>query len=69
MQMAKIHKVTMYIIDPNGFYDNWGQIVDEMADVWCKTVRQQTRVFEWDDELLINNAHCPIEEYEKYFSE
>ena len=61
--MAKIHKVIAYFVDPNGLYFSWEEIPTEECDLFL----QETRYFEWSDDLPINKVGCPIEEYEKYF--
>lgn len=67
--MAKIHKITVYVIDPNEMYDGWDEILDySCQDVFWETASKEERSFEWEDDLPINNSSCPIEEYEKYFS-
>jgi hypothetical protein len=68
--MAKIHKVTTYIVDPNGIYEDWNEMLLNLCleDVYFTTAKAEQKSFEWDDELPINFNKCPLNEFEKYFS-
>ncbi|WQZ49544.1 hypothetical protein Z3_228 [Bacillus phage Z3] len=72
--MAKVHKVTMYIVDANGDYDwhNNGDMVnevehhiDERMDVMSRVISvESSEEFEWDDDLAVNKTNATIEDYE-----
>lgn len=69
--MAKIYKITAYIVDPNEVYENGESCFEDMinnTDVFCPVpIRQQMAEFEWDDDLDINYIGCKEEDCEKYF--
>ncbi|QQO41264.1 hypothetical protein 015DV004_48 [Bacillus phage 015DV004] len=72
--MTKIFKVELYIVDRDErIYDTEG--VDHVADVIddmfeSRTVVsnvEESRDFEWDDDLPINLVEAPLEAFEEYF--
>ena len=71
--MARIYKITAYIVDPTGVYDNGEDCFKDMidnTDVFCPVpIKHQTVEFEWDDNLDINYIGCREEDCEKYFKE
>ncbi|QFP93402.1 UNVERIFIED_ORG: hypothetical protein Xoosp15_137 [Xanthomonas phage Xoo-sp15] len=72
--MAKVYKVTMYIVDANGDYDchDDGDMVNEIehqVDVRMDVMTRVTSVesseeFEWDDDLAVNKTNATIADYE-----
>lgn len=73
--MAKIYKVTTYIIDSNDEIRDLGYLEDYVKDrlgSWV-TVKvadsKESEEFEWQDELKINSIYSISEDYEEYFKE
>lgn len=74
--MAKVHKVTLYIVDANGDYDwhsNEGMVnevehhLETRMDVMTRvTSVQSSEEFEWDDDLAINKTNRTPEDHEAY---
>ena len=68
--MAKIYKISGYVIDVN---DEWNE--NELRwllenDVIIKHFKaKDADIGEWYDENPLNYINCPIEECEKYFKE
>ena len=71
--MAKIYKLTVYLVDPNDYYedvDEWFEMVIDGSEVFCPVpIEHKTVEFEWDDNLPINYIGCKKEDCEKYFNE
>lgn len=72
--MAKIYKITAYIVDPNGCFDNgedwFKDVMNYDRNVFCPTpIEHQAVEFEWDDNLPINYIGCKKEDCEEYFKE
>ena len=72
--MAKIYKITAYIVDPNDRYDDGEEWFEDVMNndgyVFCPVlIEHQTVEFEWDDNLAINYIGCTKEDCEKYFDE
>lgn len=68
--MAKIHKLTMYIVDPEEYINNEEDIEDMFDRTDCFTHHinlKSSNSFIWDDKLPINYIKCPKEDCEKYF--
>lgn len=70
--MAKIFKVSTYVVDPMGEF-NESSLEDCL--VWCTQNDISLRhikidgsdIGEWDDSLPVNRLNCGTEEFEKYF--
>lgn len=74
--MAKVYKVTMYLPDPNGYYDlhdtehfqseleSGLQRVLDISPVIADI--QESEVFEWHDDLKINGMSSSFDDYEEY---
>ncbi len=73
--MAKLFKLTTYIVDPNGeFYDSSDLeeclIYDTQKHFCLHHLKiNEADLGEWDDDLPINKFNCPEAEFEKYFKE
>lgn len=70
--MAKIHKVEFYIVDPNGFYDDGEDLIQDVRlyDGFMLHPKWKTsEEFEWDDDIDLNYSDCSKEDCEKYFKE
>ena len=71
--MAKLFKLSAYIVDANGNFDAENledYIMWRLDDVSVDHVHiDSADIGEWDDELPINYYNCPEAEYEKYFKE
>lgn len=75
--MAKVHKVTLYVVDLYGDADNYteeevGRAISDAVDFQLDTMShldkiQSSEEFEWDDELKINNTDAETKDYEEYF--
>ena len=68
--MAKLFKISAYIVDPNGEF-NENYLRDDLEyyhDIhMCHLKVEGTDIGEWDDNLAINRVNCGLEEFEKYF--
>lgn len=70
--MAKIFKITAYIVDPVDEYDDYS-IEDNIIyctqnDMSLRHLRvKSVDIGEWDDDVDVNYIDCPIAEFEKYF--
>lgn len=68
--MAKIHKVTLYVVDIGGDSDIEDAIdygLNEY-DLYSKALNiDSSNDFEWNDELIINKSNCTERDIEKYF--
>lgn len=71
--MAKIYKMSCYLVDPNDCYENpeeWFTIVIERSDLYCPIpIKYEVAQFDWDDNLDINCVGCSEGDCEKYFEE
>lgn len=68
--MAKIHKMTIYFVDPNDQYDaNEIETIIENDDYLpsAKVVKAETKEFEWDDDLAINKLSASTEDFDEFF--
>lgn len=72
--MAKLFKLTAYLVDPNNTFDE-SNLEDYL--IWCLRDEldidhihlESADLGEWYDEHPLNYIDCPKEEYEKYFKE
>ena len=71
--MAKLFKLSAYIVDANGDFDAENledYIMWRLDDVSVDHVHiDSADIGPWHDDHPINNYHCPEAEYEKYFKE
>lgn len=79
--MAKLFKLTAYIVDHSGNFDEeamedflmWRIQHDEILgdnELDIDHIHlSSTDIGPWHDDHPINNYHCPEAEYEKYFKE
>jgi hypothetical protein len=68
--MAKIYKMTVFVVDPNDTFENFEELkeyIRSMNDLDFTMFNFGSRSFQWDDNLPINSYECGREEYEKYF--
>jgi hypothetical protein len=68
--MAKIFKLSGYLIDTNNDYDSEELEValSEDYDLIANHIKVEEKdIGEWDDDNFLNYCDCPIEECEKYF--
>lgn len=72
--MAKLFKISAYLTDCNGTFDEQNledflhycledELVIDHINLKCADIG------EWDDDLPINHLSCPESEFEKYFKE
>jgi len=71
--MSKIFKGNFYFVDASDDFDTVDDFIDRIErDRYINNIevfnKQESKNFEWDDDLAINFKNCPIEEYEKYFN-
>ena len=69
--MAKIFKISGYLVDPNGDYDAKDFVVgiNEGFDAFGHHVKvEEVDIGEWDDDHPLNKIGCTVEECEKYFT-
>ena len=74
--MAKVYKVTMYLVDANGYYDFDEDNEYLKSDIEYSLERrnvfpavanvQESEVFEWHDDLKINGMSSSFDDYEDY---
>jgi len=68
--LAKIYKVSAYLIDYNDEYYDKFELSEKLEDLCvgldCLEI-QESENFEWDDELLINKIDAEKEDFEVYF--
>ena len=72
--MAKLHKLTAYLVDPLGKFD-----ASNLEDYLIWRLQEELDIDHiclasadiglWHDDHPINNYNCPEAEYEKYFKE
>lgn len=71
--MAKIFKITAYIVDPNDHYkdgEDWFSKMINGTDCYCPVpIEHQDVNFEWNYNLPINLIGCKKEDCEKYFKQ
>ena len=69
--MAHIHKATVYFIDPNEEFENTKAIAEEMRNYdylpYMKVGESETKDFDWDDGMIVNNMNCTGEQAEEFF--
>ena len=71
--MAKLFKITTYIVDPNGEFNKY-ILADTLEygpyDIQLRHINiNETDLGEWDDDIDVNYIDCPKAEFEKYFKE
>ena len=72
--MAKLFKLTAYLVDPNDTFDE-----SNLEDYLICRLRDEldidhihlasANIEDWHDDHPLNNYNCPEAEYEKYFKE
>lgn len=72
--MAKLFKLSAYLIDPNDTFDT-----QNLEDYLIWRLRDEldidhihldcADIGDWNDDHPLNNYNCPEAEYEKYFKE
>jgi hypothetical protein len=71
--MAKIYKISAYLVDPNDYYEDveaWFERVIDRSELFCPVpIKSESVEFEWDDDLPITYIGCKEEECEQYFKE
>ena len=69
--MATLHKLELYVIDFDDNWDNMQSLLENTADridlSYKVASHEQSKEFEWEDDLKINKCGCTIEDYEEYF--
>lgn len=68
--MAEIHKISGYLIDPNGDIgaNDIEVAVTDQLDVFSQHLHIETAEIEgWDDDNPLNYKNCDLAECEKYF--
>lgn len=70
---GKIHKVELYLVDPNGMWNNLDNMIiameNSLDDVFFHIANKDTRNIEWHDDIDINESDATTEDYERYFKE
>lgn len=70
--MARIYKITAYIVDPNEVYENGEDCFAALIDrskVYCPVpVKHEEAQFEWNENLPINWIGCEDSDCEAYFN-
>ncbi|MFQ3543464.1 hypothetical protein Q7A53_05210 [Halobacillus rhizosphaerae] len=71
--MAKVYKAGIYLIDANDDLDieNIKHALENLGyELWVGfeiATLKESKEFEWDDELKINQNNATISDYEEYF--
>lgn len=69
--MAKIHKIELFLVDVNDDFADVDEILDYLGNsrysLNMHKVKEQSKEFEWSDDVLINSIYCDTEEYNKFF--
>lgn len=69
--MANIHKISGYLVDPNGEYDKASieEIMKRALDTFFQQLHIDTAcIGEWEDDNPLNYINCDLAECEKWFS-
>ena len=70
--MATLHKLELYIVDFDDYWEVMKSSLESVADKadLCYKVasHEQSKEFEWHDDIDINKQDCTIEDYEAYFN-
>ena len=71
--MAKVHKVELYLLDVNEYFNNVDYLLDYMTNgkyaPSVHVINSESKEFEWDDDVVINRYDCSTEQYDKFFEE
>ena len=70
--MAKIFKISGYMVDPNGDLEaeDLRVSLEEDYDAIAHHIQiEEVDLPEWDDDNPLNRLDCPVAECEKYFKE
>lgn len=73
--MARIHKIVGYMIDANNDFDSFEELLDytinncKYGGTFIDAGSDTSLEFDWDDELVINQCDCTLDELEKYFKQ
>lgn len=72
--MTKIYKVSFYATDINDEYYNNEHFLSHLKEqLWNLDAPidflkiEESKEFEWDDDLKINKINATVEDFEKYF--
>jgi hypothetical protein len=69
--MARIHRATIYIVDPNEEYRDINDIINNIENKLDIRVEnffaRTTEDFEWYDEINVNYSNVSMAELEEYF--
>ena len=68
--MAKVFRVSMYITDVSGMYQDKKYLENELQfdDAFTTFVEiEESEEFEWEDEIKINYSNATREDFEAYF--
>ena len=71
--MAKLFKITAYIVDPNGEFNEYN-LADTLEygpyDIHLRHIKVDSAdLGEWDDDHPLNRCDCPQETFQKYLKE
>lgn len=70
--MAKIHKITMYVVDTDDSYGDVDDLIDDMMyrtdALLAAPPEAEAKDFDWDDDLIINQSSCTREQCEKFYN-
>jgi len=68
--MAKMYKVELYLVDYKEEYKNIGEILEDIENRGCifmQLIKSEGRLFDWDNELKINQPESSTEDFDEYF--
>lgn len=68
--MARVHKVEMYLVDPNDYYNDAESEIEcliDRSEFYSKFLRiKSSKYFEWDDDIILNKYACTKEDCESF---
>lgn len=70
--MAKLHKVSMFVLDTNGEYDNIQELIEyafDRTEASPHFVEAQTVEFPWYDDIILNMGYSTKQDYEDFMNE
>ena len=71
--MAKLHKIELYIVNPNASYqsamDIFNEIDNKLYDGVPISFKTDTVEIDWDDNIDINKTNATSSVFERYFED
>ena len=70
--MAKLHKISMFVLDVEEIYENIDEFIEEVIDQTCASVHfieSDTAQFPWYDNIILNDQKATKNDYEDFMNE